>query len=77
MNTKVKISTLWIVVMLNMAFADILSHASGKAGGNNDRVRGSNFRHPGINAGIRHINRDSYRYDYPFPGIEVQGKPLG
>lgn len=25
MNTKVKISTLWIVVMLNMAFADILS----------------------------------------------------
>ena len=67
MGTKEKISTLWIVVMFNMAFADILSFIT--PGALQEIMTGyaGKLDHPGDYAGIRGIAKNPYRNDTSCP----------
>ena len=74
-DPKIKLSLLWIFVVLNMAYADILS------------FNGCNISDPQSNGGSsiafgrfgarRISNGNCDCHDYPVLGIELQSKSLG
>jgi len=64
-DMKVKLSTLWIVVMFNIVFADILSFISPGFPRSDDGICGGNSNHERFAAGIRNTLRDSDCDDSP------------
>ena len=77
-DTKVLLSTLWIVVMINMLKADILSLFIPGAADELAKTC-SQHRHPDppIDAGRRDHDGDFNCHDHPFARVEVQGESLG
>ena len=77
-DTTVLLSTLWIVVMINMLKADILSlYIPGAL----DEVAKTSVSTgtpiPQLDAGRRNHDGDSHRHDHPFPRLEIRCQSLG
>ena len=78
LDTKVLLSTLWIVVMINMLKADILSLYHPRRGGRIGKNLSQHRRlHSPIDVGRRDHGETRHCHDHPVPRVEVRNQSLG